>query len=53
MTYSVIIKDHDQFIQAYMQGCEQSFATEQEALDYIQSFEDWEQDLLVIDFNSF
>lgn len=53
MTYSVIIKHHDEFSQSYLQGCEQSFDTEQQAQDYIQTFEDWEQDLLEIDFNPF
>jgi hypothetical protein len=53
MTYYVIIKDHDVFSQSYLQGCEQSFDTEQQAQDYIQTFEDWEQDLLEIDFNPF
>jgi hypothetical protein len=53
MTYSVIIKDHDVFSQSYLQGCEKSFDTEQQAQDYIQTFEDWEQDLLEIDFNPF
>ncbi len=53
MTYSVIIKHHDAFSQAYLRGCEQSFDTEQQAQDYIQTFEDWEQDLLEIDFNPF
>ncbi len=53
MTYSVIIKHHDVFSQAYLQGCEKCFDTENEAQVYIQSFEDWEQDLLEIDFNPF
>jgi hypothetical protein len=53
MTYYVIIKHHDEFSQAYLQGCEQSFDTEQQAQYYIQTFEDWEQDLLEIDFNPF
>jgi hypothetical protein len=53
MTYFVIIKHNDEFSQAYMQGCEKSFDTELQAQDYIQSFEDWEQDLLEIDFNPF
>ena len=53
MTYTVIIKHHDAFSQSYLQGCEQSFDTEREAQDYIQTFEDWEQDLLEIDFNPF
>jgi hypothetical protein len=53
MTYYVIIKHHDEFSQSYLQGCEQSFDTEQQAQDYIQTFEDWEQDLLEIDFNPF
>lgn len=60
MTYFVQVKrnpfatDTDYtFADTYFQGCEQSFTTEQEATDYIQSFEDWEQDLLEIDFNPF
>ncbi len=53
MTYFVIIKNHDEFSQAYLQGCEQSFDTEQQAQDYIQTFEDWEQDLLEINLNLF
>jgi ABC-type Fe2+-enterobactin transport system substrate-binding protein len=53
MTYTVIIKHHDEFSQAYLQGCEQSFDAEQQAQEYIQTFEDWEQDLLEIDFNPF
>lgn len=55
MFYSVQIKrnpfeqeDHT-FAEAYFQGCERTFENEQEAVDYFQSFEDWEQDLLVID----
>lgn len=30
-----------------------AFDTESQAQEYIQSFEDWEQDLLEIDFNPF
>jgi hypothetical protein len=60
MTYSVQIKrnpfaidiDHT-FADTYFQGCEKVFDTEQEALDYLQSFEDWEQDLLVVDYHPF
>ena len=55
MTYSVRINhgspfedsDHT-FADAYMQGCERTFGTEQEAREYLDSFEEWEQDLLVI-----
>ena len=53
MTYFVIIKNQDEFSQAYLQGCEKAFDTEQQAQDYIQSFEEWEQDMLEIDFNPF
>jgi hypothetical protein len=55
MFYSVQIKrnpfkqeDHT-FADAYFQGSERTFENEQEAVDYFQSFEDWEQDLLVIE----
>jgi len=41
-------EDHT-FADTYFQGCEKSFDTREEALDYFQSFEDWEQDLLVIE----
>lgn len=37
------------FAEAYFQGCEKSFEKEEEAIEYFQSFEDWEQDMLVID----
>ena len=55
MIYSVRINhgspfedsDHT-FADAYMQGCERTFGTEQEAREYLDSFEEWEQDLLVI-----
>jgi len=53
MIYTVIIKHHIYALESYLQGCEQSFDTEQQAQDYIQTFEDWEQDLLEIDFNPF
>ena len=60
MTYSVRINhgspfedsDHT-FADAYMQGCERTFGTEQEAREYLDSFEEWEQDLLVIDMLPF
>ena len=66
MTYSVRInngspfEDSDPiwlpfltFADAYMQGCERTFGTEQEAREYLDSFEEWEQDLLVIDMLPF
>jgi hypothetical protein len=37
------------FEDAYFQGCEQSFNTEQEAYKYLNTFEDWERDLLTVD----
>ena len=36
-------------IDAYFQGSERQFNTEEEAVQYFKSFEDWEQDLLMID----
>ena len=56
MIYSVRINhgspfedgDHT-FADAYMQGCERTFSYEAEAREYLDSFEEWEQDLLVID----
>ena len=52
MTYSVRINNGSQtdsvFVDAYMQGCERTFGTKQEAREYLDSFEEWEQDLLVI-----
>ena len=60
MIYSVRInhgspfEDNDHtFADAYMQGCERTFGTEQEAREYLDSFEEWEQDLLVIDMLPF
>ena len=60
MIYSVRInngspfEDSDPtFADAYMQGCERTFGTEQEAREYLDSFEEWEQDLLVIDMLPF
>jgi hypothetical protein len=41
------------FADAYMQGCERTFGTEQEAREYLDSFEEWEQDLLAIDMLPF
>ena len=56
MYYSVRIKrnpldvDCDStFAQDYFRGCEKHYLSEEEALTYFQSFEDWEQDLLEID----
>ena len=58
MNYLVVVKhtfneseycsDHT-FEDAYFQGCEKAFNTEEEATEYFKSFEDWEQDLLTID----
>ena len=60
MYYSVQVKrnpfavDTDYtFADTYFQGCEKVFDTEQEAEQYFQSFEDWEQHLLVVDFHPF
>jgi len=60
MYYSVQVKrnpfavDCDYtFEDAYFQGSEKVFDTEQEALDYFHSFDDWEQDLLVVDYHPF
>jgi|TARA_R110000868_G_scaffold393396_1_gene664374 hypothetical protein len=60
MIYSVRINhgspfedgDHT-FADAYMQGCERTFSYEAEAREYLGSFEEWEQDLLVIDALAF
>jgi len=41
------------FEDAYFQGCEKAFNTEEEATEYFKSFEDWEQDLLTIDYLPF
>ena len=41
------------FEEGYFRGSEKAFDTEQEAFDYFQSFEDCEQDLLVIDYQPF
>ena len=60
MYYSVQIKRNPfainadyTFEDAYFQGSEKVFNTEQEALDYFQSFDDWEQDLLTVDYHPF
>lgn len=37
------------FEDAYFNGCAKQFSTEEEAVQYFKSFEDWEQDLLMID----
>ena len=55
MYYSVQIKrnpfeGHDYtFEEAYFQGCDRHYMTKEEAEEYFASFEDWEQDMLVID----
>ena len=55
MVYSVQVKRNYSeykdytFKDAYFQGSERCFNSEQEAVQYFQSFEDWEQDLLVIE----
>jgi hypothetical protein len=41
------------FADAYMQGCERQFNTEEQAVAYLNTFEDWEQDLLCIDLFPF
>ncbi len=60
MYYSVQVKRNPfdvytdyTFEDTYFQGSEKVFDTEQEALEYFQSFEDWEQDLLVVDYHPF
>ena len=60
MYYSVQVKRNPfaaycdyTFEDTYFQGCEKVFDTEQQALDYFQSFEDWEQDLLTVDYHPF
>ena len=60
MYYSVQVKRNPfaaycdyTFEDVYFQGSEKVFDTEQEALDYFQSFEDWEQDLLTVDYHPF
>jgi hypothetical protein len=55
MYYSVQVKrnpfdGHDYtLIEAYFQGCDRHYMAKEEAEEYLASFEDWEQDLLVID----
>ena len=56
MYYSVRVKrnpfdaDSDSsFAQDYFRGCEKHYLTQEEAQEYFQSFDDWEQDLLEID----
>jgi hypothetical protein len=59
MYYSVQIKRNPRnpfdietdytFVEAYFQGCDKHYLTEQQAIAYFHSFEDWEQDLLEID----
>jgi hypothetical protein len=56
MYYSVRVKrnpfdvDCDfSYAQNYFHGCEKHYLTQEEAQEYFQSFDDWEQDLLEID----
>ena len=55
MVYSVQVKRNYSeykdytFEDTYFQGSERCFNSEQEAVQYFQSFEDWEQELLVIE----
>ena len=56
MYYSVQIKkDHFdidvdyRFADDYFQGCDRHYMTKQEAEEYLASFEDWEQKMLVIE----
>ena len=56
MYYSVQVKrnpldvDCDStFAEAYFQGCEKSYLTQEQAQVYFQSFDDWEQGLLEIE----
>jgi hypothetical protein len=37
------------FADTYLQGCERQFDTKEQAVSYLNTFEDWEQDLLCID----
>ena len=62
MSYLVVIKrtfDESEygsdytFEDAYFQGSEKEFNTEEEATAYFKSFEDWEQDLLTVDYQPF
>jgi hypothetical protein len=57
MVYIVQVK-HDYFGEytpdytfedAYFQGCQKVFNTEEEAVQYFNSFEDWEQSCLMIE----
>ena len=41
------------FADAYFQGCEQDFETEEDAIQYFKTFEEWEQQLLEISFMPF
>lgn len=40
-------------IDAYFQGSERQFNTREQAVSYLNTFEDWEQDLLCIDLFPF
>ena len=59
MYYSVQVKRNPfaycdyTFEDTYFQGCEKVFDTAQQAFDYFQSFEDWEQELLTVDYHPF
>ena len=56
MYYSVQVKrnlfgvDNDHtFAESYFQGCEKHYLSKEQADEYFQSFDDWEQDLLEIE----
>lgn len=56
MYYSVQIKRDSSavdvnytFVDVYFQGCDRHYMSKEEAEDYLKSFEDWEQELLVIE----
>lgn len=49
MVYNVEIKEaSDEFSQAYMSGCEKAFNSEEEAEEYLLTFEEWERGMLCI-----
>jgi hypothetical protein len=49
MYYSVLINSDDPSVQHYFNGSEKHYLTQQEAQEYLESFESWEQDLLQIE----
>ena len=49
MFYAVEIRQpSDAFAEEYLNGCEQTFASFEEAQGYLSTFEDWEQPMLCI-----